>query len=520
MKKKLFLAILVATLFACIFAISASAITQAEADKYYYDKVYVTADGQHELALYEKEGDTYYPLIWFAYDILGEDGTTVVETKYVKVRFEDVDCYSDEPSQGRFNGVYYNYTDENGNSMVLDSRHAVLINLRGGIMSTATNSSGTKRMTNVVQKTLEWGKGGYPSFTSKLEAVYLPLTATTAAAPKSVRVFDIDRHHTATISIATQAFLQGNIKEIFIPASADLKGGNSQFKMCYSLETVVFGKGFNNQHLGNWFFDGAPLKRVYYMDSEEMLNTITVAEIGMGSFTSLERISLTNYLALDKATQDAGKYLIYDVTECYLYGHDVELVNACAGQCKVCKEYVVNHSAKATCGVSVVYADFAQAGKKITTCQSEGCTYTNEETLGALISCNGYSVDQKNQNGIVISYRVDLDAIDEYAKLTGKTVKYGVYAAAKTALEGNDIIAEDGAPSKGAVMAEISTGYIALQLKMGGISDKNALFTMGAYFEISDESSKEYAYVEGGKKLEGEKYYFVSYNSVVGVSNN
>ena len=196
MKKKLFLVVLMVSLFACIFAIGVNAITQAEADEAYYDKVYVTADGTKTLPLYEKVGDTYYPLAWFAYDVLGEDGTTVVETKYVKAHFEDVTCYSEVYSQGRFNGVYYEYTDENGNEMVLNSNHAVLLNLRSGVMSNTMNSNGTQKATNITIKTFEWSKSGYPSFT-KLEAVYMPLSATSVGAypPSSIRVLDIDRHY-------------------------------------------------------------------------------------------------------------------------------------------------------------------------------------------------------------------------------------------------------------------------------------------------------------------------------------
>ena len=180
----------------------------------------------------------------------------------------------------------------------------------------------------------------------------------------------------------------------------------------------------------------------------------------------------------------------------------------------MCQETFVSHVDGNT-AESVVYADYSKAGKKVIACQNEGCTHSQEEALEALITCNGYSVENKETgNGIVIGYRLNQAAMDKYYELTGKTVKYGIYAAAKTALGDNDIIGADGTPANGSVMAEINTGYVALQLKMGGFDDLDAQFTMGAYLVFGEGEGKEYAYIEGGTPLEGEKYYFVSYNSV------
>ena len=513
MKKKLFLALVIATLFVCIFALSASAVTQAEADKYYYDKVYVTADGQHELALYDKEGDTYYPLAWFAYDVLGEDGTTVVETKYVKVRFEDVTVYSEEYTQGRFNGVYYEYTDESGNTIVLNSSNAVLLNLRGGVMAKTMNSSGGRKATNITIKTFEWSKGGYPGF-SKLEAVYMPLSATTVGAypPSSIRVLDIDRHH-ASLTIGRGTFKGTKIKEIYIPAGSTFDG-NDQFHGCSKLETIIFGTGIANINIQGYSFNGAnSLKRIYWLGTKEELDTITVASTNNGPYFNLTHISFTEYMQLSEDVKAKGKYLVYETPECFALGHLTEAVNACVGQCTICNETVINHSKNAELTVNAVYADYAQEGKKVTTCTNAGCTYCVEEELEALIRCDGFSTEEEG-TGIVVGYHVNETAIKTYTELTGKTVKYGLYAATKTALKDNEIIGEDGMPTDGAVKAEVNEGFIALELKICGITDTTAMFAMGAYLEISDGVTTEYEYIEDGEPAEGEKYCFVSYDSV------
>jgi hypothetical protein len=173
----------------------------------------------------------------------------------------------------------------------------------------------------------------------------------------------------------------------------------------------------------------------------------------------------------------------------------------------------VNHSEDAEVLVTVVYLDYTQAGKKITACQSVGCTHSVEQELEALITCDGFSVEEKG-TGIVVGYRLNQTAITEYNKLTGKTVKYGIYAATKTALNGGDIFDEEGMPIDGAVKAEVTEGFVALEVKICGITNLDTEFAMGAYLEISNESEKEYAFIEDEKPLEGEKYYFVSYNSV------
>ena len=99
MKKKLLFIIAMVSLLACLFAISVGAVeTDPNAD--YYDKVYVDSHGK-SLPLYEKVADTYYPLVWFAYENADE------ETVYVSVHFEDVTTLSHAANQGRLNGLSY-----------------------------------------------------------------------------------------------------------------------------------------------------------------------------------------------------------------------------------------------------------------------------------------------------------------------------------------------------------------------------------------------------------------------------
>ena len=106
MKKIIVMAAALA-LMICAFALTVGAAEVQDPNARYYEKVFTAADGT-ELALYDKVGDTYYPLVWFTYD------NQAGEKCYVKVHFEDVDTTSHAYSQGRLNGVSYTYVDTDG----------------------------------------------------------------------------------------------------------------------------------------------------------------------------------------------------------------------------------------------------------------------------------------------------------------------------------------------------------------------------------------------------------------------
>ncbi len=494
MKKKLLLLTVLVFALTCIFAISVSAVTQAEADKYYYDKGYVTADGQHELPLYEKSGDTYYPLAWFAYDVLGEDGTTVVETKYVKAHFEDVTCYSEVYSQGRFNGVYYEYTDENGNSMVLDSKHALLLNLRGGVMSNTMNSNGTQKATNITIKTFEWSKGGYPSFT-KLEAVYMPLSATSVGAypPSSVRVLDIDRHH-GPLTIVRGTFHSAKITEVYIPGGSSFSE-NDQFNSCSKLETIIFGAGTEGITIKGYTFNGAnSLRRIYWLGTKEQLDSITVDETSNGAYFNLTQISFEEYSKLTEEQKQAGKYLVYETPECFALGHLDQAINVCVSQCTICREKTVKHVDNDSITVTAEFANYLLEGKKVTSCHMEGCSHVSEETLAPLFSSKGYSKDNVNANGIVIDFSINKEAIEEYEALTQKTVTFGLFVALESSLdENNGTVNLKDENVAGVVKTEMPRNYFAyMGLKLHGFDNEEkqaSPFAIGAYTMIDNEIS-------------------------------
>ena len=445
MKNRILLVLAIVCLFVCVFAVSVSA-EEIDPNEGYYDKVYVDANGK-EFPIYEKEGDTYYPLVWFAYDVTEtneETGeTTVVETKYVKARWDDVCPYSAEPSQGRFNGLFYNYTDENKNTIVLNSSNAIVINLRGGVMNTTYNNSGISNGTNKTIKTIETSKSGYPYF-SKLQAIYFPLSQTmvNGLSIGTLRVCDIDRNHPIGISFNHGCLQYSSIEEIFIPANSSFGnhsgGTNSQFKGCKKLKKVEFGGAFNDW-LSGYFFDGcsaleeiivpadtifsptsggttvntnafagcSSLKRIYFMGNQAALQDVIDGTVSGGNsdFLNLTRISYAEYSAL--ADKSGGKYIIFDCSPCLAYNGDVHTP---------------------TDDKTVLGDDMFSEMKVVCSCGVSGCSATVDySTISPLFVDMGYSASTYGDGySVAQGFFIKREAISQYMQY--KDVEFGVVA--------------------------------------------------------------------------------------------
>ncbi|MBQ4510586.1 MAG: leucine-rich repeat domain-containing protein [Clostridia bacterium] len=174
--------------------------------------------------------------------------------------------------------------------------------------------------------------------------------------------------------------------------------------------------------------------------------------------------------------------------------------------------------------VSLTYTSYTSKGKKVVACAN--CGVNGEFEASALFVCQGYSTPLDGRGALAIGYTINNEAIKEYEKTTNKTLKYGVFAVLKDKLGTNDIFDENGNTAPNAVTAEVSgDNYVAVEFKITGFTDtyKDLKLAMGAYViatenEASDgevtESKPEYSYLQAGALSENEKYSFVSYNDV------
>ncbi len=78
---------------------------------------------------------------------------------------------------------------------------------------------------------------------------------------------------------------------------------------------------------------------------------------------------------------------------------------------------------------------YMNSGKLIYKCS--GCGATKEEAAPALFTCLGYSAPENGTGGIAVGFTVNNGAITEYQTVTGKAVKYGVFAVLQDRLDGN-----------------------------------------------------------------------------------
>ncbi len=168
--------------------------------------------------------------------------------------------------------------------------------------------------------------------------------------------------------------------------------------------------------------------------------------------------------------------------------------------------------------VDLVYVDYSKNGYYSYQC--ERCDDVDNKTSApALFTCLGYSAPEFGAKGIAVGFTVNNGAITEYQTVTGKAVRYGVFAVLQDRLDGNEIFGEDGVASDGVISADITNHeFAAFELKIVGFTDeqKDTRLAMGAYVCVTGGEAIEYSYMQDDTKGETVNgYTFVSYNDVV-----
>ena len=106
-----------------------------------------------------------------------------------------------------------------------------------------------------------------------------------------------------------------------------------------------------------------------------------------------------------------------------------------------------------------------------------------------------------------------------YEYVTGKTMSYGVFAVSQQRLGNNSIFGENGEVAQGVLSYDVTVhSFDAFELKITGFNTEEqmaAKLAFGAYVVASDGEESIYSYIQTEAPLEGEKYYFVSYNEIV-----
>lgn len=216
-------------------------------------------------------------------------------------------------------------------------------------------------------------------------------------------------------------------------------------------------------------------------------------------FASCNRLVNANVIPFNQyssGTNYTGVNLVVGYSHCVAYNNSVH------GQSAVDKINEVNY-------FSVITVDY-----KCSICDMGVST----KQIDPLFTCIGYSIPENGRKQITIGYTVNNAAITDYTLITGKTVKYGVFAVAKNNFTADEIFAADGTVAENVINVEFESKYAGFEFKITGFNDNQTdiKLAMGAYTVTTDGDSTEYSYLQNtaiGDK-EG-NYYFVSYNDIL-----
>lgn len=506
MKKIIFALLVVSVIFVLSLSVFAGDV-DPNAD--YYEKTYVVKDGT-SLALYEKDGENYYPLVWFYY-----------EEEYIPVRFENCDTVTLAYSQGRFNSVEYNYTDKNGEAVKLTTAHAVLLNLRDGKIKEYSNGVWTGKTTPIL--TVETHRSH--SF-NNVQAIYYPLVLTNPGSyegKSALRVADFDRNHTGKVTLTGKAYQGTSIEEFYIPSNANLGnkngGTNSQFKFCTKLKKVEFGGNFNDW-LPGYLFDSCSaleeiiipanavisatssgttinvnvfsgcnnLKRIYFLGTKAALDLTDAGASaqGNGLYQNLVRISYEEYSKLE---DKSGKYIIYNCSPCLAYNNDVHTEGS---------------------HITVVGDSYLASMDLCASCVVEGCgAKFVKETIDPIFVSYGYSFTETAIGGFYSMaqfYFVNKASLEKYETATQKTIEYGVVACGNSGKTEIKPLETEGKISH----AFDRKSYAYFEIKINGMTEEN--FDTNVIFCAYVTDGEAIVYIDN--KAEYDSLAGTSYNGI------
>ena len=328
---------------------------------------------------------------------------------------------------------------------------------------------------------------------------------------------------------------------VYIPASMlGLKGpsGNTfkpLFYGCSSLVGLDIESGSKIEELsGNGFYN---CKKLSYIRLPENLKTINGNSfVGMNltivvpkTVTTFEESNWANLVVLFTGTESDHAGWTYQpsnityVEHCDEYHGGEHVANEddfdcttsllCVNCGKALAESQDSHNMITICEYA---KGFLSAGIYERKCNNKGCAYVEQsEDLQALFICLGYSAQSYGNGGILVGFGVNNKAISEYADITGGEFKFGMFAGRDVKLGENDAVNVNGEALTGIASVDYTArGFDIVEFKVVGfVTDehKDANLALGIYVIDGETVS----YVQAAKPNEGEKYSYVSYNSLV-----
>ena len=203
-------------------------------------------------------------------------------------------------------------------------------------------------------------------------------------------------------------------------------------------------------------------------------------------------ISLAEY---DDTANYTGVNVVVDYSHCVVYNNG-------------------NHTNEL---VDVTLNSYLENGTALYECSVCGAT-KDGESFPALFIYVGCSTPQDGRGEMTIGFVPNYEAIDEYEKITGKSLRFGVFAAEKNNLGESDIFDKDGNAPANVIFADLTeVGCAMFDLRIVGFNTaelKTVKLAMGAFVAATKDAETQYFYLQEAAPSANEKYYFVSYNDV------
>lgn len=202
-----------------------------------------------------------------------------------------------------------------------------------------------------------------------------------------------------------------------------------------------------------------------------------------------------------------------------LSGNHLSSANPCVINCSDCGLSKAVENPVHSEAITIVYENgFNNEGTRVTACTNEGCAHKVTEKALALFVSNGFSLQEKGGDGIVVGYIVNKNALSEYESVNNTTVNYGVFVVSQKNLGENDIFGQDGKAADGVVSVDLTgRNFDVFELKLKGFDEENkdAKLSFGAFVKVANEEGTSYSYMQIEKPENGEKYFFISYNEML-----
>ena len=324
---------------------------------------------------------------------------------------------------------------------------------------------------------------------------------------------------------------------VYFPASIlELTGQNgnqmkSLFYGCSNLVEVEFEAGSRIETLhGNGFYN---CKKLAYIKLPENLKTISAAAfVGINPTLVIPK-SVTTYevsnwssptvqftgTASDHAGWAYQPSSIEYVNHCDAYyngAHNGVDDGDCTTDllCERCSKLLFEATADTHDTLTDVKYENGYTSEGYVKTHCVNCEYKEEKILQPIFTCLGYSAPEGEKLGIAVEYKVNKDAIKEYADATGKTFEYGVFAVSKTKLGENTIFDNEGNATSGVISTELSSyDFSSVLLKITGFEEKHKTmeFALGVYTTFDGN----YGYIQENADVVNNAYVFTSYNAII-----